>query len=59
MGPISVNYTLYPVLLFCIGLQPTFHEDMIVMTSPITNTVGISNHYTDGKDNLGPSRKEK
>lgn len=33
MVPISVNYTLYPVLLFCIGLQPAFHEDMIVMTS--------------------------
>lgn len=28
-------------------------------TSPITNTVGIGNHFTDGKDNLGPGRKEK
>lgn len=33
MVPISVNYTLYPVFLFCIGLQPAFHEDMIGMTS--------------------------
>lgn len=28
-------------------------------TSPITNTVGIGNHFTDGKDNLGPGRNEK
>lgn len=28
-------------------------------TSPITNTVGIGNHFTDGKDNLGPGTKEK